>query len=198
MVPAGAAGPRRSHAADGRLAGEHWLFGHHSLEVGSQQLVTGDRRIQLDERGFAVLTCLLRHAGGVVPRATLVSEAWPGIPHVTDSAVSKTMRRLRIALGSEAARGLVTVYGVGYRLASPAVLVPAGASLPADRAPGVPGTQDARTLPTAKPPDDPDPDRAGAPPARPDRVRHHRVLVVTVLLLSALLVAWLLLGTVAH
>ena len=79
----------------------------------------------LDGRACAVLLCLLRHAEQVVPRATLISEAWPDADTVLDSAVSKVMRRLRTAMGDHSGHLLQTVYGEGYRLALPAVLLPA-------------------------------------------------------------------------
>ncbi|MBJ6980391.1 winged helix-turn-helix domain-containing protein [Luteimonas sp. MC1572] len=215
----GPAGSRRSHATDGALAGAHWLFGRNRLDIESHQLIRDGYRTQLDERAFAVLTCLLRHAEQVVPRSTLVAEAWPGVAHVNDSAVSKTMRRLRIALGSEAGRSLSTVYGVGYRLTTPAVLVPAGATLPQGGA-GTNGT--AVSVPGApRPrlpgPGVPEPARAQDIPAQPeiataagvrpeaasvrertDRARRHRMVVIAVLLLTALLAAWLLLAPVAR
>jgi len=55
----------------------------------------------------------------VLPRDGLIAQAWQRFP-VADSAVSKAMRRLRIARGHEAGTVLLTVYGVGYRLALPA------------------------------------------------------------------------------
>jgi len=102
-----------------------------------------DRERKLDPRACAVLLCLLRHAGEVVPRAMLIAEAWPAADAVFDSAVSKVMRRLRTALGDHAGHVLQTVYGEGYRLALPAVLLPpAPDDIPAPgQAAGAPGWQ---------------------------------------------------------
>nr|WP_255492223.1 winged helix-turn-helix domain-containing protein [Luteimonas sp. MC1825] len=201
----GPAGSRRSHAAGGAPAGAHWLFGRNRLDIDSHQLIRDDYRAQLDERAFAVLGCLLRHAEQVVPRSTLVAEAWPGVEHVNDSAVSKTMRRLRIALGSEAGRTLSTVYGVGYRLTTPAVLVPAGATLPGNGAAtsGTPVQAAARGQRAPAPPGSGHvtPNISADAPGAPEHAGHarrHRLVVIVVLLLSALLAAWLLLAPVAR
>ena len=101
-----------------------WLFGRYRLDPAEQRLYSDDRVRSLDARACAVLLCLLRHADEVVPRATLIAEAWPGAQTVFDSAVSKVMRRLRTALGDHSGHILQTVYGEGYRLALPAVQLP--------------------------------------------------------------------------
>ena len=207
----GIAGSRRAHPPDATPAGAHWLFGRHRLDLDRRELLRDEHRLQLDERAFAVLTCLLRHAEHVVPRATLVAEAWPGIAQVNDSAVSKSMRRLRIALGSDAARTLVTVYGVGYRLATPATLVPAGAIIPsggsaangAAVSTGVPAPAEATQDRHGRTPSQPAPaagvatGQAGAP-ARMDRTRRQRIVAAIVVLLGGLLAAWLLLAPVVR
>lgn len=101
------------------------MFGDYRLEPAMRRLSARGQVRELDARALAVLECLLRHAECVVPRATLISEAWPGAAAVFDSAVSKVIRRLRIALGDSPGHVLQTVYGEGYRLALPAVLLPA-------------------------------------------------------------------------
>lgn len=119
-------------------AGE-WLFGRYRLVPASRSLHAGERRMELDARALAVLECLLRQADSVVPRASLIAEAWPGVDVVFDSAVSKVMRRLRVALGDPHGNVLQTIYGEGYRLALPATLLPpmpAAATL-AQRPPGL-------------------------------------------------------------
>lgn len=97
----------------------YWRFGRYTLDIARRELEHGGHRVRLDVRTLAVLECLLEHAGSVVPREVLIAQAWQRFP-VADSAVSKAMRRLRIALGNDAGTVLLTVYGVGYRLALPA------------------------------------------------------------------------------
>ncbi|MEN1940252.1 winged helix-turn-helix domain-containing protein [Luteimonas sp. MJ174] len=98
-----------------------WLFGRYRLEPALRRLHADGHAREIDARALVVLECLLRHAEHVVPRATLTATAWPDAPSVPDSAVSKVMRRLRIALGDGSGHVLQTIYGEGYRLALPAV-----------------------------------------------------------------------------
>lgn len=92
---------------------------------------------------MAVLECLLLRANRIVPRATLIAEAWPEADAVFDSAVSKVMRRLRTALGDGHGHVLQTIYGEGYRLALPATHLPAPTretARPAGMASGAPAS----------------------------------------------------------
>ena len=122
--------------ASAPAAGE-WLFGRYRLVPASRSLHIGERRMELDARALAVLECLLRQADSVVPRASLIAEAWPGVDVVFDSAVSKVMRRLRVALGDPHGNVLQTIYGEGYRLALPATLLPPMPPTVAHRTPGL-------------------------------------------------------------
>lgn len=107
-----------------RASPDEWLFGRYHLVPATRRLHAGDRVHELDARAIAVLECLLRHAGEVVPRAMLIAEAWPVGVVVFDSAVSKVMRRLRMALGDSQGSVLQTIYGEGYRVALPATRLP--------------------------------------------------------------------------
>lgn len=135
-----------------------WLFGQYRFEPASRHLHADGRVRELDARAAAALDCLLRHAGSVVPRALLIAEAWPDADAVLDSAVSKTMRRLRTAVGDRSGHVLQTVYGEGYRLALPAVLLP--------RAPG-PQTLRAGEPPASTPLDPRTPEQPQDPPPHP-------------------------------
>ena len=102
-----------------------WLFGRYRLEPATRRLHADGRTRELDARALAVLECLLLRANRIVPRATLIAEAWPETDAVFDSAVSKVMRRLRTAMGDGHGHVLQTIYGEGYRLALPATHLPA-------------------------------------------------------------------------
>lgn len=118
-------------------SGGTWLFGRYRLDTATRRVHMGERAREVDARALAVLECLLRRAEQVVPRTVLIEEAWPGVDTVFDSAVSKVMRRLRLALDDGQGHVLQTIYGEGYRLALPATLLPPApvpAALPA-RAP---------------------------------------------------------------
>ncbi len=111
-----------------------WLFGRYRLEPAARRLHVDGRAREVDARAMAVLECLLLRANRIVPRATLIAEAWPEADAVFDSAVSKVMRRLRTAMGDGHGHVLQTIYGEGYRLALPATHLPApprGAEWPA-------------------------------------------------------------------
>jgi DNA-binding winged helix-turn-helix (wHTH) protein len=184
--------------------GAAWLFGQYRLEPALRRLHAGDRACELDPRALAVLECLLRRAEQVVPRATLIAEAWPGAGTVFDSAVSKVMRRLRIALGDANGHVLQTIYGEGYRLALPAVLLPPP---PAQAREAINGATDASPAPHAPVPG---PDTAPtsvpgtaeqAPVAPAELARRGRGpwlarlpwIIATVATLVAAWLAWLLL-----
>ena len=111
--------------SDGRvhrypLGTDCWRFGGYVLDCARMELEHDGRRIRLEERTMRVLVCLLEHADSIVTRATLLAGAWPG-QVVSDSAIARAVMKLRVALGGDAERVLLTVYGVGYRLALPAV-----------------------------------------------------------------------------
>jgi DNA-binding response OmpR family regulator len=63
------------------------------------------------------LIALLRRAGRVVPRSTLLELAGRGDVTVGDRAVDVHISRLRKKLGDDAATRIRTVRGVGYTLA---------------------------------------------------------------------------------
>ena len=166
------------------MAEDAWLFGRYRLEPGKRQLHAGERLVSLDARACAVLLCLLRHAEQVVPRATLIGEAWPDVDTVLDSAVSKVMRRLRTALGDHSGHLLQTVYGEGYRLALPAVLLPAAAEHASEDAAG----QSQSTMVDPRPSPSREPRR---PPPLP--LAWLPWAIATLATLAAISLAWLLL-----
>lgn len=165
-----------------------WLFGRYRLEPASRRLVHADGWTRnLDARGCAVLLCLLRNAEHVVPRATLIGEAWPGVDSVFDSAVSKVMRRLRTALDDHSGHVLQTIYGEGYRLALPAVLLPpAPEPPPADAHAPRPGVQSWRA--------------ASSHPPSPEGSWLNRLpwAIAAAATLVALFLAWLLMHPEAY
>ena len=182
-IPPPAAGARTPQPA---AREGQWLFGRYRLEPASRRLMHADGWTRnLDARGCAVLLCLLRRAEHVVPRATLIAEAWPGVDSVFDSAVSKVMRRLRTALDDHSGHVLQTIYGEGYRLALPAVLLPPAPEPPPADPPGV----DAWPAPAAPP-----------RPSSPLNPWLSRLpwAIAAVATLVALFLAWLLMHPEAH
>ncbi|HEX5466322.1 MAG TPA: response regulator transcription factor [Candidatus Limnocylindrales bacterium] len=88
------------------------------LDEGSRLVTVAGRPVELSPREFALLECLLRHAGQVLSRDQLLDHAWPSGVAVTLNAVDTYVHYLRAKLG-DAAERIVTVRGVGYRLALP-------------------------------------------------------------------------------
>lgn len=76
-----------------------------------------EQSIQLTPKAAAVLACLMRHEGEVVPIETFLEEVWPGL-HVTADLVREYVSDLRAALHDDARnpRYIETVRGKGFRL----------------------------------------------------------------------------------
>jgi DNA-binding response OmpR family regulator len=82
-----------------------------------RRLVTvDDTAIDLTQREFALLECLLRHPGQVLSRDQLLDHAWPYGSAVTLNSVDAYVHNLRTKLG-QAGRLIKTVRGIGYRMA---------------------------------------------------------------------------------
>jgi DNA-binding response OmpR family regulator len=75
-----------------------------------------NRPVELTAREFSLLEALMRHADQVLTRDQLLDHAWPFGVAVTPNSVDAYVALLRRKLGSEAARRIETVRGVGFRL----------------------------------------------------------------------------------
>jgi len=84
------------------------------LNQGSRQVTRGGREITLTRTEYAILELLLRNAGRVVPRDTLIESVWGGedIESNTLDAFVRLLRHKIEAPGEP--RLLQTVRGVGY------------------------------------------------------------------------------------
>ena len=77
------------------------------------------RRIDLTPREFAILECLVRHAGRPVSRAALMEEVWRAPLSPASNIVDVYMEYLRDKIDLDGEEKLVrTVRGVGYALAA--------------------------------------------------------------------------------
>ena len=85
------------------------------LDEGLRSVSVDGRTVELSPREFTLLECLLRHPGQVLSRDQLLDAAWPYGEFLTHNTVDTYVHYLRQKLG-DAARQLVTVRGVGYRL----------------------------------------------------------------------------------
>jgi DNA-binding response OmpR family regulator len=103
----------------GRPAGATLLrAGPIGLDEASRSVSVGGIRVELSPREFALLECLLRHAGQVLSRDQLLDHAWPYDAEVEPSIVDTYVYFLRRKLGAEAGDRIETVRGVGYRVAA--------------------------------------------------------------------------------
>lgn len=109
----------RQHALPTMTRPHHhtrWRFDRFAFDPARRELVLDGRRRLLEDKLVTLLLCLLEHADQVVDRHSLRQLVWPG-QVVTDGAIAKAVMKLRAALGPDSERLLLTVHGIGYRLA---------------------------------------------------------------------------------
>ncbi len=89
-----------------------------SLDEAAHVARAGDTVIDLTPREFELLACLMRHAGRVLSREFLLTEAWGWQYLVDTKTVDTHIKRLRDKLQQAGADPAVveTVRGYGYRL----------------------------------------------------------------------------------
>jgi DNA-binding response OmpR family regulator len=81
------------------------------------RVMRGERYIDLTPREFAILECLMDHAGKAVSRVTLMQEVWNSPVDPATNIVDVYMKYLRDKIDIEGQVKLVrTVRGVGYAL----------------------------------------------------------------------------------
>lgn len=106
-------------------------FGACRLDVGEAQLRCGGRVVALPPKTFEVLTLLVRRAGSLVDRDTLMRELWPDT-FVEEANVARHIWTLRQAFGGE--DYIETVPRRGYRFTAAVRAVRAAAAPPAAQA----------------------------------------------------------------
>jgi two-component system, OmpR family, response regulator len=87
------------------------------LDTAEHRCWRGQREIELTPREFALLECLLRHAGEAVRKRDILDEVWDWAfdddSNIVEVYVGYLRRKVDLPFGREAVR---TVRGVGYRL----------------------------------------------------------------------------------
>jgi two-component system, OmpR family, response regulator len=86
------------------------------LEVETRAVHVGGNPVELTGLEFDLLLALLRRAGQVVPRQSLLTQAGRGDVTVNDRTVDVHISHLRKKLGDDPPRLIKTVRGVGYVL----------------------------------------------------------------------------------
>ena len=95
-----------------------YRFADCQLDSRSLELSVRGALSRLDPKPLELLLFLLRHPGEVVTKDELQDGVWPG-RILSESVLTKTVARLRQALGDEQQEIIRTVHGYGYRLLAP-------------------------------------------------------------------------------
>ncbi|MFN0186962.1 MAG: AAA family ATPase [Aquabacterium sp.] len=129
-----------------------WRFGPFVADSAEQQLTRDGQVVPVTRKALALLATLLARPGKLVTKDELFDIVWAGTV-VTDAALSRAIRELRVALGDDATTPtyIATAHGLGFRF-----VAPVQAMAPAD----APAAPEAAAAPQAAP-------DAGAPFAPP-------------------------------
>ena len=87
------------------------------VDVAARAVRVDGAAVELTGLELDILAALMRRAGRVVPRSSLLREAGRGDVAVSERAVDVHISRLRRKLGDESGSRIRTVRGVGYVLA---------------------------------------------------------------------------------
>ena len=90
--------------------------GPFELDETTRRVTVAGRPVDLSQREFSILECLLRRPGQVLSRDQLLDYAWPYGVALTPNTVEAYIHLLREKVGNTAAGHIETVRGVGYRL----------------------------------------------------------------------------------
>jgi two-component system OmpR family response regulator len=90
--------------------------GPFELDETTRRVTVAGRPVDLSQREFSILECLLRRPGQVLSRDQLLDYAWPYGVALTPNTVEAYIHLLREKVGNTAAAHIETVRGVGYRL----------------------------------------------------------------------------------
>ncbi|MDO8108537.1 response regulator transcription factor [Isoptericola sp. b441] len=90
------------------------------VDLGAHRAFQADRELHLTAKEFDLLTALVREAGSVVGRETLMREVWGSDPSGSTKTLDMHVSWLRRKLGDDAGapRYITTVRGMGFRFES--------------------------------------------------------------------------------
>jgi len=121
-------------AIEARPAGIRiYEFGNYQLDERKLELTSNQLKVELEDRPLALLLHMVRHPGELLTKEQLLEAVWPG-RILSESVLSKTMAKLRQALGDEDQHLIRTVYGQGYRLTAQVTILdpPSATNAPRD------------------------------------------------------------------
>jgi DNA-binding winged helix-turn-helix (wHTH) protein/tetratricopeptide (TPR) repeat protein len=114
-------------------------FGPFELDPRERQLRRHGEPVAVTAKSLALLARLIDDAGRLVTKEELFASVWAGTV-VSDAALSRAIRELRVALGDDAGapRYIATVHGAGFRFVA-ALDAATAAAPPAPAAPATTG-----------------------------------------------------------
>ena len=107
---------------------------HLSVDFREQLVLLDGKRLLLRKKEFDLFALLVRNAGQVVPRQSLLALVWGYGGDVRTRTLDVHVRRLRSKLGCHADRYIETIFGIGYRFQPCSATDPLG-SFPAEDSP---------------------------------------------------------------
>jgi two-component system alkaline phosphatase synthesis response regulator PhoP len=102
-------------AKDAATADEILSHGKIQINRSHHRVSVGGKDVFFPKKEFEVLAYLIRHAGKVVTRESLLSSIWGADVFVVDRTIDVHIRKIREKLG-ECSSYIDTIKGVGYRL----------------------------------------------------------------------------------
>ncbi len=110
---------RRYEAVSSAQPVEAIRFGDVHIDFRRNEAKKGEEPIALSDRAFMVLQVFARHRGEVISREKLLGEAWGGSRELNTRTVDNHVVKIRKAIEDDpnSPRFIVTVHGVGYKLA---------------------------------------------------------------------------------
>ncbi|MEO7323643.1 MAG: tetratricopeptide repeat protein [Dokdonella sp.] len=102
----------RPHGAEASI----WSFGDAELDEHRHELRVGGHVVALEAKPYELLRVFVQRAGETLSKEELIEAVWPGRV-VTEGVLTKSVTKLRSALGDDAQSIIKNVHGFGYRLA---------------------------------------------------------------------------------
>lgn len=88
-----------------------------TMNPGTREVTRDGRRLDLTRTEYAILEMLMRNAGRVLPRDTLIEGVWGGSTEIESNTLDAFVRLLRAKVEQPGQTRLIrTVRGVGYAL----------------------------------------------------------------------------------
>ena len=88
---------------------------HLMVDFQLQKVQLDGQPVKLTQKEFDLLATLVRRAGELIPRPTLLAVVWGYGGEIQTRTLDVHIRRLRKNLGSSAAQYIETIFGEGYR-----------------------------------------------------------------------------------